>query len=88
MVKKEVMERVLALLKNQEKMEEVKDSKSVSEVYAALSEDLSGISEEEFADALKEIREGEVNLNEADLEAVAGGIAGDTQPGVVAGLWL
>lgn len=88
MVKKEVMERVLALLKNQERMDEVKDSKNVSEVYAALCEDLTGISEEEFADALKEIREGEVNLNDADLEAVAGGLADATQPGVVAGLWL
>lgn len=86
MVRREVTEKVLELLKNQEKMDTVKDCNDVSEVYSSLSKDLDGITEEEFAAALKEIKEGEELLDDTDLENVSGGIK-DASAKVVVAIW-
>lgn len=79
MVKQESVQRVLQVLKAKE--ETVGQYKSKSELYAAISPELPGISEEEFAEIIKELREGEVNLDDIDLEGVAGGK-------VVVAVWL
>ncbi|MGB8451392.1 MAG: hypothetical protein WCD89_03585 [Anaerocolumna sp.] len=71
----EVMEKVAEVLKNQTAVDRMNGVTSKSEVYAVASEYIQGVSEEDFFQAIDDIKEsnGCIELTETELDSVAGG---------------
>jgi len=76
----EVMEKVAGVLKNQEAVDKMNSVSTKEEVFAIACEYIAGISQEEFSQAIQDIKEADgcIELSEADLDSVAGGTQGES----------
>lgn len=73
---REVNLQVAEVLKNQETVEKMNQTSSMEEAYQVACEHMEGVSLEEFAQALTELKESDsrIELTETELDVVAGGV--------------